>query len=191
MKFHHPTELIENAQTAYLMLKEGNDRFLKGELSDKGTYKADRELLKDGQMPFAVILTCSDCRVVPEIFFDQKLGDIFVVRNAGNIVDITALGSIEYAIEILKCRLIVVCGHTKCGAVMAACFHNDGLPPNIKYLTDHIRPAIDRGGDVEKIIHHHIEIMAEQILSDEIVKSLDVPVIGACYDVQTGEVRWL
>jgi carbonic anhydrase len=190
MKIHQPTELIENAQTAFMMLKEGNERFLTGELIDKGTYKADRELLKDGQMPFAVILTCSDCRVAPEIFFDQKLGDIFVVRNAGNIVDTTALGSLEYAVEILKCRLIVVCGHTKCGAVMAACFHHD-LPPNIKYITDHIKPAIDIGGDVDKIIQQNVTIMVEQIQSDEIVKQLKVPVTGACYDVHTGEVQWL
>jgi carbonic anhydrase len=191
MKIHQPSEIIENAQTAYLMLKEGNDRYLKGELTDKGTYRADREFLKDGQMPYAVILTCSDCRVAPEIFFDQKLGDIFVVRNAGNIADITALGSIEYAVEILKCRLIVVCGHTKCGAVMAACFHHD-LPPNIKHITDQIKPAIERGGgDVDKIIQHHVAIMVEQVQADEIVEQLEVPVIGACYDVHTGEVRWM
>jgi carbonic anhydrase len=190
MKIHQPAELIENAQTAFLMLKEGNERFLKGELIDKGTYQADRELLKDGQMPYAAILTCSDCRVAPEIFFDQKLGDIFVVRNAGNIADITTLGSLEYAVEILKCRLIIVCGHTKCGAVMAACFHHD-LPPNIEHITDQIKPAIERGGDVEKVIHNHIAIMVEQIQSDELIEHLEVPVIGACYNVHTGEVMWL
>jgi carbonic anhydrase len=190
MKIHEPGELIENAQTAFLMLKEGNERYLRGELSDKGTYHADREFLKDGQNPFAAILTCSDSRVAPEIFFDQKLGDIFVVRNAGNVADTTALGSLEYAVEILKSRLIVVCGHTKCGAVMAACFHHD-LPPNIKHITDQIKPAIERGGDVEKVIHHHVAIMVEQVRADEIVQRLGIPVIGACYDVHTGVVEWL
>jgi carbonic anhydrase len=191
MKIHQPEELIENAQTAFLMLREGNERYLKGELSDKGTYQADRNFLKDGQNPFAAILTCADSRVPPEIFFDQKLGDIFVVRNAGNIADTTALGSLEYAVEILKVRLIVVCGHTQCGAVMAACFHNHDLPPNLKRITDHIKPAIEQGGDVGKVIHQHVAIMVEQIKADEVVQHLGVQVIGACYDVLTGEVQWL
>jgi carbonic anhydrase len=190
MKIHQPGELIENAQTAFLMLKEGNERYLRGDLTGKETYQADREILKDGQKPFAAILACSDSRVVPEIFFDQKPGDIFVVRNAGNIADPTTLGSLEYAVEILESRLIVVCGHTKCGAVMAACFHHD-LPPNLKLLTDHIKPAIERGGDVEKVIQHHVAVMVEQIQSDEVVKRLGVPVIGACFDVHTGVVQWL
>jgi carbonic anhydrase len=191
MKIHQPGELIENSETAFLMLKEGNERYLRGELTDKGTYRADREVLEDGQNPFAAILTCSDSRVPPEIFFDQKLGDLFVVRNAGNIADTAALGSLEYAVEILKCRLIVVCGHTKCGAVMAACFHSHDLPENIKYLTDRIKPAIDRGGGVDKVIHHHVAVMVEQVQADEVVGRLGVPVIGACYDVRTGAVEWL
>jgi carbonic anhydrase len=191
MKIHQPTELIENAETAFLMLKEGNERYLRGELADKGTYRADREVLDSGQSPFAAILTCSDSRVVPEIFFDQKMGDIFVVRNAGNVADTAALGSLEYAVKILKSRLIVVCGHTKCGAVTAACFHSDDLPPNIKHITDRIKPAIERGGDVDKVIHNHVAVMAEQIQADEIVQRLGVPVIGACYNVRTGVVEWL
>jgi carbonic anhydrase len=191
MKIHEPGELIENAQTAFLLLKEGNERYLRGEFIDKGTYQADRELLKDGQNPFAAILTCSDSRVPPEIFFDQKLGDIFVVRNAGNVVNTTVLGSLEYAVEILKVRLIVVCGHTKCGAVMAACFHHHDLPPNLESIIDHIKPAIEMGGDLGEVIHHHVEIMAEQVKADEVVQRLGVQVIGACYDVQTGLVEWL
>jgi carbonic anhydrase len=192
MKIHEPGELIESAQTAFLLLKEGNERYLRGELSDKGTYQADRELLKDGQNPFAVILTCSDSRVSPEIFFDQKLGDIFVVRNAGNVVNPTVLGSLEYAVEMLKVRLIVVCGHTKCGAVTAACFHDHDLSPHLKRITDQIKPAVERGGgDLDKVIRHHVAIMAEQIKADEIVQRPGVQVIGACYDVHTGVVEWL
>jgi carbonic anhydrase len=191
MKIHEPGELIENAQTAFMMLKEGNERFMKGELIDKRTYDIDRETLCNGQKPFAAVLTCSDSRVSPEIFFDQKLGDIFVVRNAGNIADATVLGSLEYAVEILQSRLIVVCGHAKCGAVMAACFHSDDLPPNIKHITDHIKPAMERGGDVETVIRHNVAVTVEQIQSDEIVKRLGVSVIGAFFDMHTGEVEWL
>jgi carbonic anhydrase len=191
MKIHEPGELIENAETAFLLLKQGNERFLKGELLDKGAYKADRKILKEGQKPFAAVLCCSDSRVAPEIFFDQKLGDIFVVRNAGNVADTTVLGSLEYAVEILQSKLIVVCGHTKCGAVMAACFHSDDLPPNIKHITDQIKPALKRGGDVEQVIRHNVAVMVEQIQSDEIMQRLGVQVIGACYDIHTGVVHWL
>jgi carbonic anhydrase len=191
MKIHQPGELIENAETAFLMLKQGNERFLKGELSDKGTYSADRSVLCGGQKPFAAVLCCSDSRVVPEIFFDQKMGDLFVVRNAGNIADATVLGSLEYAVEILQSHLIVVCGHSECGAVMAACFHSDDLPPNIKHITDHIKPAMERGGDVETVVRHNVAIMVELIQADEVVQRLGVPVIGAFYDVHTGVVYWL
>ena len=98
MKIHQPGELIEDANAALQMLKEGNERYLKGQLIPKTSYSADREVLNNGQKPFAVVLTCSDSRAAPEIFFDQKLGDIFVIRNAGNVADKTALGSIEYAV---------------------------------------------------------------------------------------------
>jgi carbonic anhydrase len=190
MKIHKPGESIADAQEALQMLKEGNARYLKGELIDKGSYKADREVLNGGQKPFAAVLTCSDSRVAPEIFFDQKLGDIFVVRNAGNIADTTALGSLEYAAEHLKSQLIVVCGHSKCGAVTAAC-SNGELPPNIKHIVDHIQPAVERGGDVDKVIHHNVAEMVEQVRSDEIMKHLGVTVVGAYYDIHTGVVEWL
>jgi carbonic anhydrase len=190
MKIHQPGEFIENAQTAFLMLKEGNERYLRGELINKGSYQIDREVLKDGQKPFAAILTCSDSRVAPEIYFDQKLGDIFTIRNAGNIADTTALGSIEYAVEMLKVRLIVVCGHTKCGAVMAAYFKSD-LHPKIKHITDYIKPAVQRGGDADAVIRYNVEEMVARIQLDEIVRQWKAQVVGACYDVHTGMVQWL
>jgi carbonic anhydrase len=190
MKIHEPGELIENAETAFLMLKEGNERYMKGELIDKRTYDIDREVLCGGQKPFAAVLTCSDSRVAPEIFFDQRLGDIFVVRNAGNIADTATLGSLEYAIEILQSHLIVVCGHANCGAVTAACFHEE-VPPNVKYIIDHIKQAIEMGGDVDKVIRNHVAVTVEQIQSNETVKRLGVPVIGAYFDMHTGEVQWL
>jgi len=190
MKIHQPAELIEDANTALQMLKEGNARYLKGELIPKSSYSADREILNGGQKPFAVILTCSDSRTPPEIFFDQKLGDIFVIRNAGNIADKTALGSLEYAVEHLKSKLVVVCGHGKCGAVTAAC-SGGVLPSNIKHIVDHIMPAVKKGGDVDKVIHNHIEITVEHIKADEVVKHLGVKVVGAYYDIHSGAVKWL
>jgi carbonic anhydrase len=190
VKIHQPTELIEDASVALQILKEGNERYIKGELIQKNSYSADRVALGSGQKPFAVILTCSDSRVAPEIFFDQKLGDIFVIRNAGNIADMTALGSIEYAIEHLKCRLVVVCGHGKCGAVTAA-YSNEEFPPNIKHILEYIKPSVKKGGDIDKVIHSNVEEMVEQIKADEIVKLLGVLVIGAYYDIHSGAVNWL
>jgi carbonic anhydrase len=109
-----PAELIEDAGSALQLLKEGNERYVKGKLVAKNSYAADR-ILSNGQKPFAVILTCSDSRAVPEIFFDQKLGDIFTIRNAGNIADTTALGSLEYAVEHFKAPLVVVIGRSNGG----------------------------------------------------------------------------
>jgi carbonic anhydrase len=190
MKIHQPAELIEDAYTALQMLKEGNERYLKGELIPKSSYKDDREVLDSGQKPFAVVLTCSDSRVAPEIFFDQKLGDIFTIRNAGNIADRTVLGSLEYAVEHLKSKLVVVCGHSKCGAITAAC--SDGeLPPNISHIVEYIKPAVKKGGDVDEVIHNNVKIMVTHIKANETVRHLGVTVAGAYYDIHSGEVKWL
>ena len=190
MRIHEPDEHIENTQTAFLMLKEGNDRYMRGELIDKSTYKTDREILSGGQNPFAAVLTCSDSRVAPEIFFDQKPGDLFVVRNAGNIADATALGSLEYAVEYLKTRLIVVCGHSNCGAVTAACSGKE-FSPNISKIIRHIHPAVKLGEGVEEVITYNIGNMVKNIKSNKVIIKNKVMVTGAFYDVHTGVVQWL
>ncbi len=105
---------------AFAKLKEGNLRFTKGKAIHPDQSSATRIALAGGQKPFAVIVTCSDSRLSPEIIFDQGLGDLFVIRVAGNTVDDVALGSIEYAVEHLGSQLVVVMGHDKCGAVKAA-----------------------------------------------------------------------
>jgi carbonic anhydrase len=190
MKIHQPMELIEDVNEALQILKDGNERYIKGEFIHRDGYNTDRAVLSNGQKPFAVILTCSDSRVAPEIFFDQKLGSIFVIRNAGNIVDMTVLGSLEYAVDFLKSRLVVVCGHSKCGAVMAAC-SDEEFPPNIKHIVKHIRPAVKKGGDIDKIIRNNVEVMVEQIKANDTVKKMGVLVIGAYYDIHSGLVEWL
>ena len=190
MANHKPDELIQDANAALQMLKEGNARYLAGNLCEKGSYAADREVLATGQKPFAVVVTCSDSRVAPEIYFDQKLGDIFIIRNAGNIADTTALGSMEYAVEHLKSKLVVVVGHTKCGAVNAAC-GGGALPPNIQHIIDHIKPAVAKGGDPEAVVRHNVNVMVEKIKGDEIVKHCGATVAGAVYDIHTGVVTWL
>lgn len=189
MKMHQPAELIQDTDQALQLLKEGNERYVKGQLADKGSYAADRDVLNGGQKPFAVIVTCADSRVAPEIYFDQKLGDIFIIRNAGNVCDATALGSIEYAVEHLGTRLVVIAGHSKCGAVTAA-VQGGELPPNIKQITDQIQPAVAKGGDVDKVIHSNVDEMVKIVQADEIIQHLGAKVVGAYYDIHTGEVSW-
>jgi len=187
---HQPTEFIEDPNVALQMLKAGNERYLKGELAEKRDYKQARTALANEQRPFAIILTCSDSRVPPEILFDQRLGNIFTIRNAGNIADTTVLGSLEYAVDQLKTRLIVVCGHSKCGAVVAA--HSGGeFPPNINHILEFIKPAVEMGGDVDEVVNNNVKRMVDKIKADEIVKRLGVMVVGACYDIYSGEVHWL
>jgi len=190
MKIHQPTEIIADPNVALQMLKEGNERYLKGNLTEKTDYKEERDALDNEQDPFAVILTCSDSRVAPEIFFDQKLGDLFVVRNAGNVADTEGLGSIEYAIEHLKTKLVVVCGHRHCGAVTAA-YSGGKFSPNVKRIVDLITPAVQKGGDLDKVIHNNVEVMVEKVKSDVIVRHLGVKVVGAYYDIHSGAVEWL
>ena len=127
-------------------LKEGNDRFVAGRMIRPEQSPEARLRLSTGQKPFAVVVTCSDSRLPPEVIFDQGLGDLFVVRVAGNIVDEAGLGSIEYAIEHLDTPLIVVLGHEKCGAVSATL---DALQPPydrphgaIESIVDGITPAV-------------------------------------------------
>ena len=190
MRIHQPSEQIEDANTALQMLKEGNERYLKGEPIDKTCCCSDRDVLCECQKPFAVILTCSDSRVVPEIFFDQKLGDIFIIRNAGNVADKTSLGAIEYAVEYLNCKLIAVCGHSDCRAVFAACSDRE-FSPNITHIVKHIEPAIKKNRSLDENIRSNILYMADIIRADESIRREGLMIAGAYYDLKSGIVSWL
>ena len=171
-------------------LKAGNARFVKGELTCDRDYAADRERLSHGQRPFAVVLCCSDSRVSPEIVFDQGLGDLFVIRNAGNVVDEDVLGSIEYAVEHLGTSLVVVMGHANCGAVTAAC-QNAELPGHIKTLAMRIRPAVSMDRLIDISARRHALRMAHEIADDAIVRHEKAQVVAAFYDIRSGVVEWL
>ena len=131
-----------DSNKALEQLRQGNARFVSGVLVRRDHYSEDRERLSEGQHPFAVVLCCSDSRVVPEILFDQQLGDLFVIRNAGNVVDEDVLGSIEYAVEHLGSPLVVVLGHSSCGAVTATC-QGEELPGHILDIAKRIRPSVE------------------------------------------------
>ncbi|MBR2067415.1 MAG: carbonic anhydrase [Solobacterium sp.] len=190
MHLHEPNERITSADEALKMLKEGNARYLKGELCAKDDYKEERDVLSKGQVPYAVILCCSDSRVAPEIYFDERLGDIFVIRNAGNVIDEVVMGSIEYGAEHLGSPLIVVVGHTSCGAVTAACEGGD-LPRNISAIVRRIQPSIQEGMSVDEVAIENAKAMAKQIADDEMIRHCGTKVVSALYDILSGEVKWL
>ena len=188
-------------------LVEGNKRFVKGELTHPGRRPEDFAPLAEGQAPLAIIVGCADSRVSPELVFDQGVGDLFVVRVAGNVVSGAGpfiKGSVEFAVAELGARLIVVLGHEACGAVKAAVAHidaNDTLPGAIRDLVEVIRPAAQvvrekPGNKVENAIRANVEMGVERlkgldpILSD-LVKKGELKVVGAVYELRTGEVKWL
>ena len=177
-------------ETALQSLKYGNERFVAGALTPKDDYATLREQLSTGQHPFAVVLCCSDSRVAPEIIFDQKLGDLFVIRNAGNVVDKHVLGSIEYAVEHLGTPLVVVMGHSCCGAVTATRL-GEALPDNIMAIARRIKPSIDTSCCIDDNARRHAKRMAKRIQCDPIVHHLHVQVTAAFYDIQSGKVEWL
>lgn len=179
-----------DSKQALDLLKAGNARFVSGTLAPKDDYATLREQLSAGQHPFAVVLCCSDSRVAPEIIFDQKLGDLFVIRNAGNIVDEEVLGSIEYAVEHLGSPLVVVMGHASCGAVTATCQGGD-LPGHILDLAKRIKPSINTGCCIDDNAKQHARRMAQLIEEDEIVHHVCAKVVAAFYNLESGKVEWL
>ena len=179
-----------DAQKALELLKEGNARFVSGALTPKDDYAELREKLSAGQQPFAVVLCCSDSRVAPEIIFDQKLGDLFVIRNAGNVADEEVLGSIEYAVEHLGTQLVVVLGHSSCGAVTTTCQGGE-LPGHILHLAKRIQPAISTNCCIDDNARRHASRMAQLIEINDIIKHVSARVVSAFYDIRSGKVEWL
>lgn len=199
-------------------LREGNERFASGEANRFAAEEAEhRRRLAEGQAPEAVVLTCSDSRVPPTLVFDRGLGDLFVVRVAGNIVTPEQLGSVEFAVGSLGTRLVVVLGHTRCGAVTAAfdvlAHGSADLSPNLRALTDRIQPAvelamIERVGPDAKaasltpdqrtdVVEHAIRLNVEKAtaelrsgseLLDRLAGSGDLTIVGAEYCLETGTV---
>ena len=191
-KLHAPDELVTNWQDALQFLKDGNQRFIDNTNILRSTNEADREATKDSQKPFAVIVTCSDSRVSPEIYFDQKIGDIFVIRNAGNIADITALGSLEFAVEHLGAPLVVVVGHSACGAVKGAISEGE-FSGNLDSIIRHIRGVIDGQGKMglEQAINENVRASVKAIQENAVVKKVAAKVLGAHSDVASGEVVFI
>ncbi len=133
----------KSADQALERLKKGNQRFVASQLAHDFQDADRRGQLTGGQWPWAVVLTCADSRVVPELIFDTGIGELFVIRVAGNVANTSSIASIEYAVHVLGVQLVVVLGHESCGAVKAALDGKD-LGHNLNHLLAHIKPAIDQ-----------------------------------------------
>jgi len=194
---------MTTAAEALQRLIDGNQRFLAGAPSGVLPEEARREALKDGQAPFAVILGCADSRVSPELVFDQGLGELFVVRTAGHVATSVELGSIEYAVEHLGARLIVVLGHSSCGAVQATLGAMDDpetdATPNISQLIEHIRPGLETlesAAGAERLteaVSANVRATVQRLSagSDVLREREDLVIMGAVYSLETGAVELL
>ena len=179
-------------------LKEGNDRFVADKLDGKLQKSSRRESLTSGQEPFAIVLSCADSRVVPEFAFDTGLGELFVVRVAGNIANTDSIASIEYAVAHLNTSQIVVLGHESCGAVGAAIQGGDN-GHNLNHLLSQITPAIEKCGcdaEVKDVIEENARLNAEELTSrSSIIRSAvedgKVKISPAYYNLSSGKVDFL
>jgi carbonic anhydrase len=184
------------------LLKAGNERFQKNQLMQVNLSSTKREELVKGQSPIAVIITCSDSRVPPEFIFNQGLGDLFVIRVAGNVMDKIELGSVEYAVKYLKTPLIVVMGHDHCGAVEAAIENEKEQPGNIGAITDKIEPSVKKvkaknlQGEklIEEVTNENIynssrELKESRIIKEELQKG-NIKIVEAKYMLKSGVVQW-
>jgi carbonic anhydrase len=207
MKAHtRETQATMTPEKSLRYLKEGNQRF-------QNNLKANRNLLEqvndtsDGQFPFATILSCIDSRVSAELVFDQGLGDIFSVRIAGNFVNEDILGSMEFACKLAGTKLIVVLGHTSCGAVKGAC--DDAKMGNLTKLIEKITPAVKAVTEpedvtlrnssnlefVDNVSAKNVELTIDRILKEseilaEMQSTGEILIVGAMYDVNSGEVTF-
>jgi carbonic anhydrase len=195
-------EILVSIDLALNKLKEGNKRFIENKFD--GNISVERRIENiQSQHPFATILGCSDSRVPIELIFDQGIGDLFIVRTAGNIIDSVSLGSLEYGGAHLNTPIMMVLGHQNCGAVAAA-VKGDPLPGSMQKIIDNIKPAVDActenacsdEGLLEDAIRMNIDrvikdIKENSLLLKERIDNGVLKLIGGYYSLETGEVEFL
>lgn len=196
-----------NWQAALQKLKAGNERYRASRQAHPHQNSSWRASLSEGQKPFALVLGCADSRVPPELIFDQGLGDLFVVRVAGNIIDDVVLGSIEYAAKHLDVELVVVLGHASCGAVTAT-MQGVATEGHLPFIAEAIAPALAAGraagtlpqgndaaavdqGSRANARHVAAELAAAEPLLSGLTATGKFMVLAAYYDLDTGGVEWL
>lgn len=196
-----PEKTAAAAKVALENLLAGNQRFVRSERAPRD-FRLRRERLVSGQNPMAIVLGCSDSRVSPEVLFDKNLGEIFVIRTAGQVLEPTSIASIEYAVAHLQVPLFVILGHEQCGAVTAAIAHDGQGQGNIGVLLGKIKPAIEKAKAmgvppaemVEKVTDLHLEELAQQVLRESDIIRLAVAegrlrIVIAKYGLASGEVH--
>ena len=197
---------MQIALEALNRLREGNQRFAANQFADHAV-QSSREQSIAGQKPFAIILGCSDSRVPAELIFDQGLGDLFVIRVAGNIVAPSQVGSVEFAAAEFGTRLVVVLGHTQCGAIRATIDElvqtSENRSPNLRSIVDRIRPAVQplinagipATALINQAVRANILSSAEHLrhgsdIIEELIRNDDLLVVGAEYSLETGKVEF-
>ena len=199
---------MTTASKALERLQAGNRRFVERMRGGQPELVPPREMPRE-QDPFAIVLGCSDARVPAEIVFDQSLGDLFVVRVAGNIVAPSQVGSVEFAAAMFNARLVVVLGHTDCGAVKATIQElqqpAENQSPNLKSIVDRIRPSVrsllqtDLKDDLDELAHHAVRanvamsvdhLRHGSTILERLIAEGDFAIVGAEYSLQTGEVEF-
>lgn len=182
------------ANKALKLLKLGNAEFVENDAAGGNVSAAQRKQTYDhGQEPYAVVIACSDSRVIPEAIFNADLGELFVIRVAGNVIDDHQLGSIEYAAEHLGVNLVLVLGHTHCGAVGAALEgDHEGY---IRYIVEEIQEAIGDEKDAYEACHlnvrHSMRTIEESLKIQKVEHEYGLKVRGAIYDIESGKVDFL
>lgn len=193
------TPIVSGAD-AFTKLLDGNQRFSQDHYQHPNLGAQRRtDLFTNGQHPFATVLGCSDSRVPPELVFDQGLGDLFVVRLAGNVADTVAIESIDYSVKHLGVRLIMVLGHDKCGAVTAAVIGHDE-PGDVGPMLRELRPAVAAsrnmpGDKIDNAIRENVILTVQKLSNSKelhgMVKSGDLKIVGGIYHLATGKVEIL
>ena len=192
--FYNKGDAMISAKEAIRKLEEGNKRYLTENTGSGDISPAVRlRTYENGQQPYAIVIACSDSRVIPESIFSAGIGELFTIRVAGNVIDSHQLGSIEYSVEHLESNLVVVMGHTGCGAVEAAMHHEpSGF---IKYITDEIRLAIGDETDPYRAsclnVEHSVRQISQALDIDYLRHGNDPAVIGAIYHIDDGHVEFL
>ncbi|MCH2211746.1 MAG: hypothetical protein MK110_10615 [Fuerstiella sp.] len=179
-------------QTALDLLQDGNARYMADRTSRPNATPRRRLETGSGQWPFAIVLTCADSRVTPELVFDQGIGDIFVARVAGNVATSEVIGSIQYAVQYIHTELVVVLGHESCGAVDAAISPPDDAPQELGHLVGQIQNAIGQEQTLQKAVEKNAKTQATELSKALTGTSMShAKVCAATYGLSSGEVTWL
>ena len=188
-----------SADQALKLLLEGNQRFIAGKTEHPNQTPARRVEIAKGQHPFAAVLACSDSRTSPEVVFDRGLGDIFVVRVAGNVADQVVIESLDYSVKHLGVRVVMILGHRRCGAVIAAVEGHEE-PGDVGPMLTELRPAVEAskgepGDPVENAVRENVKLVMKKLATSEelaaIVKSGELRIVGGVYDLDTGKIEML